>query len=190
MMKLDEATAIKVANDKTIANCLLPDPDPWDVTFLKGYVNKNNKVKGKIGEIYVERMMLYLGHLVAPAINKGHDRIINGTLTEIKFGAAHRNPKNKGITMTDVFSFNHFSVSKDWQRAILVGMNIDCQPYVVWFFKDNFINEVSKSNADRKYFNRQQAGKNGGNDDWLFMTDPNSWQEFMNEPWVRPISEW
>lgn len=189
-MKLSSTLSKTILENKELLDFLKPNPDPWDVTPLKGYVDINNKVKGKYGELFVEKMMTALGYTVKSAKNAGHDRIINDILVEIKFGAAHRNSTDKGTTLTDVFSFNHFSVSKDWQRAIIVGVNIDCHPYVVWFSKQDFIAEVSKSDADRKYFGRQQAGKNGGNDDWMFMTGPESWQQFINEPWVKKISEW
>jgi len=191
-MKLTPQFSKTILENKELLEFLKPHDDPWDATPLKGYVDINNKVKGKYGEMFVEKMMESLGHNVKPAkgYNAGHDRIINGILVEIKFGVAHRNATNKGTTLTDVFSFNHFSISKDWQRAIIVGVNIDCQPYVVWFDKADFITEVSKSDLDRKYFSRQQAGKNGGNDDWMFMTNTDSWTQFMNEPWVKNISKW
>lgn len=193
-MKLTPQLSKTILENKELLEFLKPQIDPWDATPLKGYVDINNKVKGKYGELFVEKMMKSLGHKVEPAkgSNAGHDRIINDILVEIKFGVAHRGAKNKkGTTLTDVFSFNHFSIKKDWQRAIIVGMNIDCQPYVVWFDKADFIDEeIAKRDSERKYFSRQQSGKRGGNDDWMFMTNTNSWARFMNEPWVKSISEW
>lgn len=191
-MKLTPELSKTILENKELLEFLKPHDDPWDSTPLKGYVDINNKVKGKYGELFVEKMMTAFGHQVGPAKSSsaGHDRIINNFLVEIKFGAAHRNPKDKGTTLTDVFSFNHFSISKDWQRAIIIGVNIDCQPYAVWFDKLDFVKEVSKSDSERKYFGRQQAGKNGGNDDWMFMTNTDSWTQFINEPWVKKITEW
>lgn len=189
-MKLSPQLSTTILTDPKLLNFLSPDADPWDATPLKGYVNKNNKVKGKYGESLVEIMMSTLGHTVgkAKSTTSGHDRVISNLLVEIKFGAAHRNIKNKGTTSTDVFSFNHFSVSKDWQRAIVIGVNIDCILYAVWFDKHDFIKEVSTDNS--KYFSRQQAGKKGNNDDWMFMTNPTSWNSFINETWVKNINEW
>lgn len=187
-MILNEATSQKVLTNKTLISFLHPDPDPWHGHPLEGYVNKNNKVKGKYGELFVETLMKELGHTVgkAKSSTSGHDRIINDVRVEVKFGAAHRDAKNKGKTVKDVFSFNHLSVKKDWERAILIGMNID-SVYAVWFTKQDFINEVSKSNS---YFMRQQSGKDGGNDDWMFMTGPLSWQNFLKEDWVKSIDQW
>jgi len=189
-MKLSPHLSTQILNEPQLLEFLTPDVDPWDATPLKGYVDKNNKVKGKYGELFVETMMTALGHTVGKAKSStaGHDRVINNLLVEIKFGAAHRNASNKGTTLTDVYSFNHFSVSKDWERAIVIGVNIDCLPYAVWFDKQDFVNEVSSGNT--KYFKRQQAGKNGNNDDWLFMTHPESWNSFLNESWVKSIIAW
>lgn len=188
-MKLDPKTSKQLLESKELLDFLKPDADPWDATPLKGYVDKNNKVKGKYGELLVHTMMTNFGHAVGKAKTStaGHDRVINGLRVEIKFGASHRNSSDKGKTLDDVFSFNHFSEQKDWERAILIGINIDCNPYAVWFDKQDFINNI---NSDSKYFKRQQAGKDGNNDDWLFMTNPESWQSFIKETWVKGISEW
>jgi hypothetical protein len=191
-MKLNLTQAKEILENSKLLDFLKPEIDPWDSTPLKGYVTINNKVKGKYGELFIEILMNNLGHDVTQAkkTTSGHDRVINNIRTEVKFGLSHRNSKDKSVTLTDIFSFNHFSVNKDWERAILVGINIDCTPYVVWFDKAYFVNEVSKSDSERKYFNRQQAGKKGGNDDWMFVTRPNSWKAFLNEPWVKSIEQW
>jgi len=187
-MKLDPTLSKQLLESKELLEFLKPDADPWDATPLKGYVDKNNKVKGKYGELLVHTMMTKFGYVVGKAKTStaGHDRVINGLLVEIKFGAAHRS-KEQGKTLDDVFSFNHFSMSKDWQRAIVIGINIDCLPYAVWFTKEDFVKDVSN---DSKYFKRQQAGKSGNNDDWLFMTNPESWQSFLKESWVNSIDKW
>jgi hypothetical protein len=191
-MKLTLTQSKEILENKKLIDFLKPEIDPWDSTPLKGYVTINNKVKGKYGELFIETLMNSLGHNVNSATNttSGHDRVINNIRTEVKFGLAHRNSKDKSVTLTDVFSFNHFSVNKDWERAILVGINIDCTPYVVWFDKADFVNEVSKSYSERKYFKRQQSGENGGNDDWMFVARPRSWKAFLNEPWVKSINQW
>lgn len=187
-MILNETIAHKVLNNQALINFLHPDPDPWHGHPLQGYVNKNNKVKGKYGELFVETLMTDLGHKVGKAkrSTSGHDRIINDIRVEVKFGAAHRDSKNKGKTCQDVFSFNHLSVKKDWDRAILIGVNID-NVYATWFTKQDFINELNKTS---NYFKRQQSGKDGGNDDWMFMTDSLSWQSFIKEPWVKNVNQW
>jgi len=189
-MKLDPNTSKEVLSSAQLLSLLKPDSDPWDNTPLQGYVNKNNSVKGKYGELFVEILMQKFGHEVGKAKTSkaGHDRIINGILVEIKFGAAHRNPKKKNETRPCVYSFNHFSVSKDWERAIIIGVNIDCEPYAVWFSKEDFTHEVRDGSS--QYFSRQQAGKSNNNDDWMFMTNPDSWNSFINQPWVKSIDKW
>lgn len=187
-MILNETLTKKVLSDAQLLKFLEPDPDPWTGHPLQGYVYKNNNVKGKYGELFVHTLMTELGHTVGKAkrSTSGHDRIINDIRVEVKFGAAHRDKKNKGFTCPDVFSFNHLSVKKDWERAILIGMNIDTV-YAVWFTKQDFIKELDRP---KRYFKRQQSGKNGGNDDWMFMTDTLAWQNFLKENWVKNINQW
>jgi hypothetical protein len=200
-MILNNNVANTIMSNKKLTDYLLPDPDPWDNHFLKGYVDKNNKVKGKYGELFVEYLMIYYGHVVSKPLNKGHDRIISSTVldysttikkitkefkVEIKFGVAHRNAKNKGTVNNSVFSFNHFGINKDWERAIIIGVNPD-DTYAVWFTKDDLIDHISSEN---NMFSRQQGGKSGNNDDWLFITNPTSWENFINLPWINSLGQW
>lgn len=186
-MILNETLAKKILNHKTLLNFLIPDPDPWQGHPMQGYITKNNKVKGKYGELFVEKMMTELGHLVGKAelTTSGHDRVINDMNVEVKFSAAHVNSKDKSKTCDDVFTFNHLSVKKDWQRTILIGINFN-RVYAVWFTKQDFVNQIKK---EKGFFRRQQSGKNGGNDDWMFSTK-NKWQNFLKEDWVKSIEQW
>jgi hypothetical protein len=145
--------------------------------------------------------MIHYGHAVSKPLNKGHDRLISSTVldysttikkiikefkVEIKFGVAHRNAKNKGTVNNSVFSFNHFGIHKDWERAIIIGVNPD-DIYAVWFTKDDLIDHISSEN---NMFSRQQGGKSGNNDDWLFITNPTSWENFINLPWIKSLGQW
>jgi hypothetical protein len=201
-MILDSTVANTIMSDKKLTDYLLPDLDPWVDTFMKGYVNKNNKVKGGYGELFVQKLMTYYGHTVTKATNKGHDRIITSTIldltkeikkittefkVEIKFGAAHRNPKNKGTVIPGVFSFNHFGINKDWDRAIIIGVDPGPTVYAVWFTKKDLITKLSSEDT---IFSKQQGGKKGNNDDWMFITNPTSWQNFINLPWVKSLDQW
>lgn len=185
-MKLDETITTKIVNDKKLTDFLLPDPDPWHNTFLQGYVDKNNKVKGKYGELFVEKLMLAYGHTVTKSTNRGHDRIFDSIKTEIKFAVAHRNSKNKGTVINGSYSFNHFGLKKDWDRAILVGVDPNAI-YAVWFYKKDLAINIASEDI---HFNRQQGGKNGDNDDWMFLTDANRWQHFMSLSWVKSLDQW
>ena len=188
---LDDAIVDSIVNDTDLIKTLAPDPDPWWNHFLKGYVDKNNKVKGNFGEIFVSKLMTLLGYIVSKASNKGHDRLIDTNTkpkvkVEIKFAAAHRNSKNKGTVNNSVFSFNHFGIEKDWDRAILIGVNPG-ETYAVWFNKEDLIEHI---NSTENLFGRQQGGKSGNNDDWMFMTNPANWAKFINLPWVKSLEEW
>jgi hypothetical protein len=201
-MILGNNIASMIFSNKKLTDFLLPDPDPWHGTFLQGYVDKNNKVKGKFGEMLVEALMSLYGHSVFKPINKGHDRIITSNVVEltntikkvtkefkveIKFGVAHRNPKNKGTVLPGVFSFNHFGIQKDWERAIIISVDPGPNIYAVWFDKQDLITNIASENP---IFSRQQGGKNGNNDDWMFITNPTSWQNFINLSWVKSLGQW
>lgn len=190
-MKIDNTIVNQAFSDPRLQSLLQPEPDPWQGTWLQGYVYKNNKIKGKIGEQFAESVMVQMYHLVKKASSTGHDRIIDDILVEIKASAAHRDPKNKSLTIEDVFSFNHLSVRKNWQRAILMGFNVGTGGEIhacgVWFSKTDFEENLKGPDS---YFTKQQSGKKGGNDDWMFMTKPDSWKKFISEPWVHPLGVW
>ena len=178
-----------IFNDPELVSLLSEDIDPWLNTPLQGYVDKNNKVKGKYGELFAKKMLVSLNHTVAPSPSSGYDLISNGINTEIKFSAANRNSKNKALLNIDVFTFNHLSTDKEWDRAILIGINLinnQCIESVFWFTKADFSACVSRN----EYFGRQQGGKDGMNNDWMFATNPVKWQKFIKESWVHPITAW
>lgn len=188
---MNTAVQTSVFNDPELVSLLIKDIDPWFNTPLQGYVNKNNKVKGKYGELFAKKLLLQHNHTIlnAPSVTSEYDATYNGIKTEIKFSAATRNSKNKGSVKTDVFTFNHLSSDKDWDRAIFIGVNLNnnqCVESVVWFTKLDFTASLLRD----KYFRRQQGGKNGMNNDWMFSTNPTKWKKFIKESWVRPISEW
>ena len=189
-MNLAEQNSI--FNDLELISLLSEDIDPWLTTPLKGYVYKNNKVKGKYGELFAKKIMMKYNHTVssAPTATAGYDlNISNGIKTEIKFSVANRNSKNKALVSNDVFTFNHLSTDKDWDRVILIGLNLNdgqCADSVAWFTKPDFIASTLPNN----YFKRQQGGKNGMNNDWMFSTNPIKWQKFLKESWVHPITSW
>jgi len=166
--------------------------DPYEFTPVSGYVYAVPGTKGSFGEHSITDLMKSFGHDVRGSSreNPGYDRIINNIKTEIKFSAAGRNAKDKSKVNEDSFIFNHFSVSKDWDRAILAGHNLS-HTDIVWFTKADFILNLQDANC---FFKRQQAGAGGNNDDWWYNTTNNkktkSWKHFLKLPWVRSISEW
>ena len=81
--------------------------DPWEDTEFKGYVYMSPKQKGEFGERFISYYMLIADHAVkrAETSTAGHDRIIDGIKTEIKFSLATRN--KKGGVNKDKFIINH-----------------------------------------------------------------------------------
>ena len=152
--------------------------DLWVDTMFEGYKYLDPKQKGSFGETFLDLAMTETGHDIESRINDGHDSIVDTIKTEYKFGLSHTDNKKQEIKV-DVFSFNHVGEHKDWERLILCGVNyhkdlIDCDdiniilPYcrIMWMTKSDFSQSIL---YEGKYWNRQQGGKKGGNDDWFSM---------------------
>jgi hypothetical protein len=126
--------------------------DPWHGTKFQGYVNLTNRKKGIFGEKLVSKIMIsrYRSEVIS-ANNYGHDRIIDGYKTEIKFSLSLNENR---------FMFNHISCNKDWERLILLGVNYN-NFQMNWIHKKDFIENTG-------IFSRQQGGKKVENDDFMF----------------------
>lgn len=126
--------------------------NPWGGTILEGYYALNPASKGSKGEQAVEEILKQLGYSVQRRQNAGHDRVINGVKTEIKFAlAVNRNENFQCI-------FNHIGMEKDWDEIILCCVNGDMEIRMVSFTKENFPLDLCS---------RQQGGKSGSNDDFM-----------------------
>jgi hypothetical protein len=126
--------------------------NPWENTILQGYYALNPASKGSKGEQIVEEMLKSLGYDIKPRINAGHDRLVNGIKTEIKFAlAVGRNIEYQCI-------FNHIGMTKDWDQIILCCVNGDLEIKMVSFSKEDFPIDLCA---------RQQGGKNSTNDDFM-----------------------
>ena len=126
--------------------------NPWANTIMEGYYALNNRVKGSRGEEIVEELLKQLNYNVSSAKNSGHDRIVNGIKTEIKFSAA----TNRNCNFE--FMFNHIGMSKDWEEIIFCGINGDLEIRMVRFNRKTFPFEL---------FNIQQGGQSSENDDYM-----------------------
>ena len=145
-MKLDEI------NNNITSYLLDLGQNPWKNTILQGYYALNPASKGSKGEQIVEEILKSLGHSVKPRINAGHDRLVDGIKTEIKFAlAVGRNTEYQCI-------FNHIGMTKDWDQIILCCVNGDLEIKMVSFSKEDFPIDMCA---------RQQGGKNGTNDDFM-----------------------
>ena len=156
--------------------------DPWHDTMFRGYVFMSPKQKGEFGERLVSHYMEEEQCLVERAATStaGHDRVIDGILTEIKFSLATRN--KKGGVKKDSFIINHISRDKDWERLIFFGINPDEEDArLVWFSKEDFI-----ANLDSGLFAHQQGGKSIENDDYICTKVA----ALLAEPWVKTVDEW
>jgi hypothetical protein len=61
--------------------------------------------------------------------------------------------------------------------------------HIVWFTREDLESYLLGSNL---FFNRQQSGANGKNDDWMYNSKPKkkAWPLFINLPWVRSLDQW
>ena len=138
--------------------------DPFEETEFKGYMHMNPKQKGEYGEQRISETLRNGGYNVEPrkknpdgTTDTGHDRIVDGFLTEMKFSLA-----SKG--KFDVFTLNHVSKGKNWDRLIFVGINLHEENRMYWMSKDAFIEDVD---SDKPLFSYGQGGKKIKNDDYM-----------------------
>ena len=158
--------------------------DPWHDTMFRGYVFMSPKQKGEFGERFVSHYMQSEECLVERAATStaGHDRVIDGILTEIKFSLATRD--KKGSVKKDSFIINHVSRDKDWERLIFCGINMEeSDARIVWFTKEDFLAHIE---SDECLFAHQQGGKSIENDDYICTKV----KELLQQDWVKNITEW
>lgn len=158
--------------------------DPWINTPFEGYVFMSPKQKGEFGERFVSKYFKNLGHTVnrAKTNTAGHDRIINGILTEIKFSLATRS--KIGEIKKDVFVINHVSKDKDWERLVFFGINPkeeDCRFF--WFSKEDFVKYLNEPDC---LFGTQQGGKSINNDDYICARI----KQLMEKDFIKTLKEW
>jgi hypothetical protein len=160
--------------------------DPWVNTLFQGYVFLSPKQKGEFGERFVSKFFqegLLSEVKRSPSGTAGHDRVIDGFRTEIKFSLAIRDPKTKKV-LDDRFIMNHVSKSKDWERLVFCGVNTDPDNLrLFWFTKEDFTEFV---NSERCCFSKQQGGKSADNDDYMC----SNVAKLMEMPFVRQVTEW
>lgn len=148
--------------------------DPYVGTELEGYRYLHPKQKGKIGEEVSRVIMEENGWEVTNPTNTGHDRIVGGIKTEVKFSVA--NP----------MMINHLSVGKDWERLLFIGVdspeNID-NPTIFFIYKEDFLNMIDE---EHPAFKNQQGGKKLNNDDYIV---PNV-NFLLADKRVKDVAQW
>lgn len=186
-MNLTSHEMFQLAKSSEIQNFIQQNLyDPWVGTPFEGYRYMDNKQKGELGERYVSLLFQACGYNVefANTSTAGHDRIIDGIRTEIKFSLSHTDHKNKTIK-EDCFTMNHVAVGKDWERLILLAINPDPNKLrAMYMTKSDF----KKALATGEYFSRQQGGKKGDNDD--YMISDKRIVKLMNSEFMRELKEW
>lgn len=147
----------------------------------------STKNKGSIGENFVSHFMEIAGHAVEKPLNAGHDRIISGYKTEIKFSLATTKTagKKKYISPSN-FMINHISKGKDWERLIFCGINPVGDPNRVVLLYAEKADLLAHMNTIASVFKHQQAGKKGQNDDYICCVTPG----VLTESFWKEITEW
>lgn len=172
----------------------------WSGTPFENYPRLDPKAKGGFGELYVESLMTMLGSVVTPPTNTGHDRIIDGIKTEIKFSLASSKSKKDGkLIDPDSFTFNHIAVNKDWDQFIFCGINpSDDNKNIRSFDQSSWVNhrvyvmnkkdfKAHMQSGKSKIFRSQQGGNKSNNDDYcVFGRD--YFYELIKLPFVKEIS--
>jgi len=144
----------------------------WDNTPFEKYPNLTTKSKGTFGELFVKKYLSLKGHQIAKRKNSGHDCLVDGIKTEIKFSL-------DGI-------INHVAIYKDWDRIIFCYIKRpEEDSLIVYMNKSDFIQHM---NSDYSVFSKQQGGKNGNNDD--YMCNEESLVYLKSSGQAKCISEW
>ena len=120
IMKLPDEVVLSAYKDFGLSS-----NNPREGTPFEKYYQIGAKQKGALGEIIVVSFLKNEGMTVDKPENQGHDRIINNYKTEIKFSCASK--RNKDF----LFTFNHISFCKDWERIIFCGINGDLEAKIV-----------------------------------------------------------
>ena len=187
------------AADPTLKEEMLGTPwRPWKGTLMEGYRQLDAKQKGAVGERIADTMMRdQLGHDITRRTNPGHDSIINGIRVEYKTSAASKCPSGNNVLRQDEAMMNHVSAGKDWERLVFLVINISedsleqvhpsqIVPQLWWFTKEDFERSIATGTGGRDNpFSRQQAGEDGGNDDYI-----SELNRLKKHGILRPITEW
>lgn len=156
--------------------------DYWEDTVFAGYTLLNTKQKGIYGEMVVSDIMEDVGYIVHRRRNSGHDLVIDGHTTEVKFSLSQSDQKTR-VVSHNTFTINHVATHKKWSRLIFYGVNINFQNVSFWFTKEDFVNVLCG-----KFFKRQQGGEDGKNDD--FMCTDRKVMALSKSSYVRSLREW
>ena len=148
--------------------------NPFANTAWAPYLALHPKRKGTAGERYVEEILQSQGFNISPRVNPEHDLLVDGMKVEVKFSLA-----SKGVK--DCFTWNHLACEKDYDRALLVGINVDGDDRWLWFDRESFCTHWSDA------FSYQQGGQKAQNDDYFRLGDCTPLFEL---PWIHSMEQW
>ena len=182
---------VELQQDPILNNPVLKDfildniHDPWsDIKHdAQGYKALGAKQKGLYGEIYARILLEESNKVVAKGTNYGHDYIVDGHKTEVKFSVTQTDNITKDIII-DTFMMNHIGQEKDWDRLLFIGIN-PClsDRRVFWFTKS----DVEKC-IELGYLKRQSSGEDGDNDD--YMTGGKSLLKMIRSKYAHTLDQW
>jgi hypothetical protein len=184
---LDTSRIFEIAANDEVQNYIKENLfDPWVGTPFAGYRFMDNKQKGALGEMIVKFFFEKSGLTVkkAKTSTSGHDLVIDGILTEVKFSLSHTDIKKKK-TKEDCFTMNHVAIGKDWQRLIFLGINKDRSRIRCKFMTKQMFSDALEC---KNIFSYQQGGKKTKNDD--FIIAQRKLVTLMDSPFMKDISEW
>jgi hypothetical protein len=177
--------------DPILGNSVLRDfiknntHDPWEILMhdIRGYKALDAKQKGLYGEKYARFLLLESDKVVTKPSNRGHDYIVDGYKTEVKFSVTQTDNKTKNIII-DRFMMNHIGLKKDWDRLLFIGSNLCLSNRrVFWFTKS----DVEKC-IELGYLKRQSNGEEGDNDD--YMTGGKSLLKMIRSKYAHTLDQW
>lgn len=124
----------------------------WTGTPLEKYAALGPKQKGAFSESTVKQILSELNYNIESPQNPGHDFIMNGVKTELKFGLTTSRNNNWRTV------FNHIGLAKDWEQLILACINGDLKFRIVL---------IKKNNLSEELLQHQQGGNKSDNDDYM-----------------------
>ena len=144
----------------------------WKNTIFEKYYILGTRPKGDFGELFVKKYLSMKGYQITKRKNTGHDCLVDGIKTEIKFSL-------EGL-------INHVAIHKDWERIIFCFIKMPEEDSLFLYMeKSDFIQHI---NSNDSVFDRQQGGKEGENDDYTCKEKDLIILKSMEQ--AKCISEW
>lgn len=147
-----------------------PRKNLWVGTPFEHYYLYPNSKRGQIGEEVISEYIKRTFNIIFTArTDTSHDR--NTVFYE---SGSRKIPVEMKTSLAtngkrDAFVFNHIALSKNFERLILLGVNIgDTSPHhLYWMSREDIQRAINQ-----RFFSRQQGGKHGTNDDYMWVTSP------------------